>query len=876
MNKIMFVLASVFLCFGIGARAGNVVTIGTVSGVPGDEVTVSIGLTNTDAVAALQVLLPLGEQLSYVEGSVALGSRCSSHSVTAGVKDGALSLMIYSLNMTAFSAGEGEVASFRLKLGNQPSDIVLAASKVLLTDTDGNSIADATATGGSVSIRCARAQYSTTKVDFGSVPIRSTYHRSVQVTNTGNEPLTISGLQFSSYPTRFSSDTSFPLTVEAGSSTSIDIRYEPDARGTVKETVKVVCNSISKLNSITLAAQPFAVNELHIQPAEGLSDETVTVAMTMNNMDAISGFQLEFTLPEALTYVTGSFALSGRKQNHSVVESLSNGTLRILCYSPDDTAFTGEDGTLATMQLRLTGRNSATLKASKCLLTATIDNVVTDVCSADYGATVTIRSPRINANNKLEMGATPVTEDAMSALTVRNYGNAPLILSRVVFADEGFAISEDLPVTIEAWGSKELTVVYPSKTEGDYSTTMHIYSNDPEQRLLDVSVTGNRFAPNYLSFAAKDVLAGQDVSVDVSMSNYDAVNGLQFDVEYPSDYYEPTSELTTTARAAGLTVTEHSIATNTVRYFFYSLSDAAIAAGDGQILTFTLHAKGNAPEGEYALQVKNIILGTPAMANKYAGDMTDEVTFQVVDRLTIVLDENSTVPPEASDGAVNVRMKRTIKAGEWSTICLPFAMTTSQMTAAFGEDVELEDFTGVEATYDDAGENIIALTLKFRDATSIEANHPYILKVSEPVAEFTVEDVVVEPDEAAVNCDRIGQGTMKDPYLYNSFIGTYVAQTELAAMKLFLDDNTFYYSTGQTKMQAFRGYFDFYHVLTAVEEAHSKVVMVFNIDDVATGIEGRTNDGMTGDECFDLAGRRVAKPQQRGLYVMDGRKVVVK
>lgn len=615
----MYIIAVLLLCFGLGARADNVVTIGTANGAPDEEVTISVSLTNSDVVSSLQVLIPLDEQLSFVEGSAGLTSRCGNHSATAGVKDGALSLIIYSLNLTAFSGNEGEVATFRLKLGNQPGNIALAVSKVILTDASGNGIEGATATNGNVNIRCAKAQYSTTTVDFGQVPIRSTYHQDVEVTNVGNEPLTVSGLQFSTYPTRFSSETDFPLTIEAGNSATIDIKYEPDTRGTVSETVKVVCNSISKLNNITLKAQPFAVNELHIQPAEGIADETVTVSLKMNNMDAISGFQFEFTLPEALTYVANSFTLSDRKENHSIIESETNGVLRILCYSPDDTPFTAEDGELATMQLKLTGRYSTQFETSKCLLTATIDNQVMNVCSANYGATITIRSPQIGASNNLEMGATPVTEDAVKELTVSNYGNAPLTINRVLFDKDGFSIQESLPMTIDASDNKTLTVVYPSKVEGDYSTTMQIYSNDPEQRLWNVNVTGNRFAPNYLSLAAKEVQSGKDLLVDMAMNNYDAINGIQFDVEYPSAYFEPTEELTTTARAEGWSVSQRAISSNAIRYFFYSLNDVPIAAGEGSI--FSLKFKGifDAPEGTYSLKVTNVKLGTAEMENKYAG-----------------------------------------------------------------------------------------------------------------------------------------------------------------------------------------------------------------------------------------------------------------
>ena len=342
------VLAALLLCFGVGARADNIVTIGTASGAPGDEVTLSIAMQNNDNIAALQLLIPLDEELSFVEGSAALTDRCGSHSVTAGVKDGELSLMVYSLGMNAITGTEGDVATFRLKLGNQPKSITLAASKLILTDTDGNSVTG-TVQNGLVSIRCAKAEYSSMTIDFGRVPIRSTYQGTLTVRNVGNEPLEVTGLQFVNYVTKFSSSTQFPLTVAAGSSQNINITYAPEERGTVSETVKVLCNSISKLNNITLKAEPFAVNELHVQPAAGVADETITVSLTMNNMDAISGFQLEFNLPDALEYVPNSFQLSGRKQDHAIVATVNDGLLRIICYSPNDKPFTGEDGELATM-----------------------------------------------------------------------------------------------------------------------------------------------------------------------------------------------------------------------------------------------------------------------------------------------------------------------------------------------------------------------------------------------------------------------------------------------------------------------------------------------------------------------------------------------
>jgi hypothetical protein len=274
--------------------------------------------------------------------------------------------------MANISGNSGEVASFKLKLGNQPLSATLAPSKLVLTNSASTPVSGSSQSG-TVTIRCAKAQYSTTEIDFGAVPIRETYQRTVTVTNIGNADLKITSLLFSDVMT-FSSSTTLPLTIGAGESRDINITYQPTERGSITKSLKVECNNSSKLNTIQLKAQPFAVNELHVQPASGVSDEEVTVSLTMNNMDAISGLQLEFTLPEQLQYVDKSFTLSSRKQDHNAVVSLNSNVLRIIAYSGNDKPFTGEDGEIGSFKVKLVGRYGETLSPTKTVLSATINN----------------------------------------------------------------------------------------------------------------------------------------------------------------------------------------------------------------------------------------------------------------------------------------------------------------------------------------------------------------------------------------------------------------------------------------------------------------------------------------------------------------------
>lgn len=255
----------------------------------------------------------------------------------------------------------------------------------------------------------------------------------------------------------------------------------------------------------------------------------------------------------------------------------------------------------------------------------------------------------------------------------------------------------------------------------------------------------------------------------------------------------------------------------------------------------------------------------------------EDVAFNIeIVENRILLDELSTTMPEAAEG-VNVRVKRTIKANEWSTLVLPFAMTAEQVKSAFGNDVQLADFTGVE-TEEDQDENIVGLTVNFNDVSAIEANHPYLIKVSSAISEFTVDGVNIQPeDEPTVNKDPMKMGSLR---FYNSFVGTYVANTEVGEYCLFLNGNKFWYSTGTTKMKAYRAYFSFYTVLSEVDSS-AEANIRYVIADEVTAIEGISVNGEERQGVYTLQGVSLGENVDvenlpKGVYVVNGKKVIAK
>ena len=245
-------------------------------------------------------------------------------------------------------------------------------------------------------------------------------------------------------------------------------------------------------------------------------------------------------------------------------------------------------------------------------------------------------------------------------------------------------------------------------------------------------------------------------------------------------------------------------------------------------------------------------------------DKADGALFTLEPVNLVVLDENSTTAPTAQNNA-NVLVKRNISAGNWSTICLPFAMAADKVKAAFGQEVELADFVDYDVTYDSKG-NPQHLTINFEPVTAMEANHPYIIKVSRAINEFYALNVDITPENSPVDAYTVN-GTTK-----GRFIGTYVANTSMpyttGNRSVFISGNNFYYATQATKpIKGYRGYFWFSDEISM----NGGMRMAFS---KSTGISDISSPS-DGGYYYNLGGLRVNKPT-KGIYIKNGKKVVIK
>ena len=366
-----------------------------------------------------------------------------------------------------------------------------------------------------------------------------------------------------------------------------------------------------------------------------------------------------------------------------------------------------------------------------------------------------------------------------------------------------------------------------------------------------------------VTVADVEALPGETVAftMDLTGGRANTYTAMQFDAQFPVTGFSTTGKYTVSELWENATATVGAVNVDGIATIPVASSESISASDVEGLFSVSFTVDNNVAVGNYEVTLKNLWFGYGTSSKDYLDNVT--FTVHVVEVHSVVLDENSAIAPEDAVG-VNVTVKRTIKAGDWSTICLPFAMTEEQCEAAFGNDVALADFSSWSSEEDDDG-NIIKLEIGFTDVTEIEANHPYIIKVGEDISEFSVDGVDIEVEEEPTV--QVGKKKADRGY----FTGTYIANTIVPENNLFLSGNHFWYSAGTTQMKAFRGYFELADVLTDVEEAGARIVV--NIDENPTGIISVNKIKGDSNVYYDLTGRRIDKLRKGEIYIIDGKKV---
>ncbi len=616
MRKLISTLCMV--CLWLAMQAQNSITLSSGSGHPGDEVTLSLSMTNADEVTALEVIIPLGGHLDYVGGSCSLNAeRKTDHAVSAAMVEDDLKIYLYSPTLAPLKGNSGEVLTFKLKCGKEPATYALQP-QVILGNAAGQSI-ESISTAGEMTLLSPKLEIQTPTIDYGRVPIRSSYTQTLMLCNVGNEPLSVTDIVGGDATLTAEEK---EMLIGVGETKYVTLNYSPVNRGTFTSSVEVVSDAVNGARQkAKVVAEPFSVNELYLSSTSGVSDTEVTLNVSMKNMEPIVALQCDIPLNDALVYVDGSAQMAERGASHSVTANVLDNTLRLLVMSDGNTPLAGNEGDVLSFRLRLNGSSGYYwLDPQNVILgNVTMENMT----SATYGGSVEISSPSINSDESLSFGDCQITADATVDYVVRNNGSAPLTIERVLFLSEGYSVATELPKTVEPWAEETVKVVYKPTEEGEFKTTMQIYSNDPTCRMKSVTVSGRVYEPNEFVLSS-GISADGKKRLAIGMNNYSEIVALQFDLNgsFISEFSDQNIEKTDR-------LTSHSVVVNKMndtkyRFIVYSFGNAVISGNAGELFSVVLDDLTQ----DVNVTVDNIIIGSKNSEDKNSvGSVTHQSRF---------------------------------------------------------------------------------------------------------------------------------------------------------------------------------------------------------------------------------------------------------
>ena len=343
----------------------------------------------------------------------------------------------------------------------------------------------------------------------------------------------------------------------------------------------------------------------------------------MNNMEEIVAMQCAFVLPEGLDFVDGSVAQTPRTSEHLVTGSIAGRVLSLYVYSLQNRAISGNSGDVLQFRLALNGVGGNYPLIPQDVVLSNVSQM--NMVSASSESIVRIYSPLIVGADTLSFGECPVETPAIANYNVFNNGETPLVIDRIEFTDTvAFSCLSALPVTISSGSEAAIPIQFIPAQEGEFSTTMRVYSNDPGTKMLAVQLSGKVFESNHLSLSGS-LSADTTYTLNFNLHNTTEIAALQFDVLWEPEFTTNLSSAVLTSRGSNHTVSLTKMEGGAYRIFIYSLQNRTIAQGEGDLLQLSYSTPSGVNIVGTRVRVNNIIMSTPSAADYSSQDSLEYI-----------------------------------------------------------------------------------------------------------------------------------------------------------------------------------------------------------------------------------------------------------
>ena len=235
---------------------------------------------------------------------------------------------------------------------------------------------------------------------------------------------------------------------------------------------------------------------------------------------------------------------------------------------------------------------------------------------------------------------------------------------------------------------------------------------------------------------------------------------------------------------------------------------------------------------------------------------------------------NSSTLAEYDNKTLDVELngRKFYKDGYWNTLCLPFDLSPEELAKEtnplYGADIR----TFTSSSFSESNGE---LTLNFSnkgEVTSITAGTPYIVS-------WSGGEMISYPVFKQVTIKNVTEGSVGNgPATFKGIFNSYSPEAGDKNTLFIGEENTLYYPEEGSNITigALRAYFELDGIIAGEPDASQIKSFVLNFGDEneTTGIKQISN---LSNSYFTLDGRRLNdKPVTAGLYIINGKKVVIK
>ncbi len=286
-----------------------------------------------------------------------------------------------------------------------------------------------------------------------------------------------------------------------------------------------------------------------------------------------------------------------------------------------------------------------------------------------------------------------------------------------------------------------------------------------------------------------------------------------------------------------------------------------IKKGSTNVVTKSFGANKTACTVEGALKEVELSFMADESADYVLSVVTDGNTFMTdfyfLKATALTINDTDADVLKGFTNEVDITVNRTLVANKWQGFSLPFSLTAGEIAASALNGASIAEF--------DSDKDNTGTVIYFKEATAIEAGVPYLIKPAEG-ENITSMTFTGKTIAAGVTAQTIDEGAYQFvAQLYNTPLST--------------DGTIAYMSTSTQKVTkltsgGIKGTRAYFIIPSGVAPAR----IVFEGDEVTSidGTEFIVQDSAK-DVYYDLQGRKVTgKPTQRGIYIVNGKKMFVK